>query len=177
MTERFRNWQLAVARSAAEPSWPDLWMERHGITPRRAIRAVFCLGLVCVIGMDIEILLESSAGVRLWIVVKAGLTCSGALLVPVAFFLLLRMRASRWTWFATGVVALFAVPWFQLDGVSVYGQAGIWEVIVRVGMDLCVYGSLMGVGAMLYLFLFGFCDRIALLIEQERAAQRARGEL
>jgi len=105
------------------------------------------------------------------------LTDSGGLLVPLAFFLLLRMRASRWTWLATGLVALLAVPWFLLDGVSEYLKAGIWEVLVDDDWaieDMCLT---LGVGAMLYLFSFGFCDRIALLVEQEQAAQRARGEL
>jgi len=181
MRNRFRNWERALVRGLAEPSGPGLWLEHHGVTPRRTVRTVFCLWLVCCIASDIWWTIESALAlsdmVAPWIIVKQELTCSGVLFVPVTFFLLFRMRASRWTWFATGLVALLVVPWYFFDGLSVYLKAGMWTLLFDKETDWESLPLFLGRGAMLYLFLFGLCDRIALLVEQEWAAQRARGEL
>jgi len=116
------------------------------VTPRRMVRAFFCLVLACMIGIPIGVffLEPSLLGAPPWIVVKAGLmTAAGMLLVPLVFFVLLHMRASRWIWFTTGLVALFSAQWFLFDGLSVCRKIGMWEAMVDEEMGFDAFPPLL----------------------------------
>ena len=171
MIERFAHWELLLARRLAKPDRLDLWAERHGITPRRGVRALFMLFPLAIVMTNVSTSIEMSVGVPPRVVVRMALTQCGALLIPLAFVLLFVMRRCVWTWTAASLVALFAVPWVWFDALSVYAEVEMREVLARLGTGGCVYYSLAGVDVMFCLILFGALDRMAILTEREIAKQ------
>ena len=177
MIGRFTHWELFLARRLAEPSRSESWLERRGITPRRVGRVVFgAFVLLLTIGLLVKIDLLMSVKRSPWDIIRGQLTHSGTLLIPLVFFVLFEMRRCAWTWTATSLVAFFAVPWFFYDGILAIAQIGIREAVAEKGPLVILDFLSGGFWAMCCVLLFGACDRIAVLIERERAKQQAKSE-
>jgi len=103
------------------------------------------------------------------VMARAILTNFGVL-TPVAFYVLLHMRYSRWRWPVTGLVGLFAYPWFSVEVAAIWKGVDTLKVMSKFGPDaLGIAASAAGL-----VVLFGFLERIFDLAENERARQQAQ---
>ena len=169
---RLRDWELHLARDSVEPSKFGLWMQHHGATPRRSVRTFFSLlGVLAFVALPIMADLKMPVPSPPWAIVRMTLTHCGALLTCVTFLVLFWMRGSAWPGTATGLVAFFAMSWYMTDALCLPEKLSVWDACA-LGRD----GWESGVFAMLFCLLFGACDRMAVLIERERAKQRAKNE-
>ena len=171
--------ELDIVRDLAKHPRLALWIARHATSGRRTVQ-VFLVGgmflLVCMVPYRC-FTYAGTGGVPLpppepQVIVRMILTNFGVL-TPVAFYVLLHMRFSRWRWPVTGLVALFAYPWFSVEVVAIWSWLGTFKVVMnKLGPGVL----LVAVSAMGLLVLFGSSQRIFDLAESERARQQAQHE-
>ena len=146
---------------------------------RRASQVLFAGGMLWVVCMIpyAQLTYRGIPGVPVpWpepqVIARMLLTDLGVL-TPVAFFVLLHMRFSRWRWPATGLVGLFAYTWFTLEVTAIWLGLGTLKVWMSKGGPYILGMAASAAGLLL---LFGFLERVFDLAENERARQQAQRE-